>query len=201
MIALGCDHGGINLKTAIMKYLDEKGIEYKQEFIPVMSFIHTFDVRNMTHDYYSNSAATYKYYTNNYYGNPANHDDRMLMRSFRNTLGVSMREGFNKWAPFGLTAFATHELLLQKQKYEVAPEDTSYTGKTRNRLSVGGEISKRMGDLFHYGATGEVWVAGYGVGDFKINADQTVCPACGCRRLTRSLPGGTTTSTGCSARN
>ena len=29
MIALGCDHGGINLKTAIMKYLDEKGIEYK----------------------------------------------------------------------------------------------------------------------------------------------------------------------------
>lgn len=149
----------------------EKGIEYKQEFIPVMSFIHTFDVRNMTHDYYSNSAATYKYYTNNYYGNPANHDDRMLMRSFRNTLGVSMREGFNKWVPFGLTAFATHELLLQKQMYEVAPEDTSYTGKTRNRLSVGGEISKRMGDLFHYGATGEVWVAGYGVGDFKINAD------------------------------
>ncbi len=29
MIALGCDHGGINLKTAIMKYLDEKKIEYK----------------------------------------------------------------------------------------------------------------------------------------------------------------------------
>lgn len=29
MIALGCDHGGYNLVVAIKKYLDEKGIEYK----------------------------------------------------------------------------------------------------------------------------------------------------------------------------
>jgi ribose 5-phosphate isomerase B len=29
MIALGCDHGGINLKKEIMKYLVSKGIEYK----------------------------------------------------------------------------------------------------------------------------------------------------------------------------
>ena len=29
MIALGCDHGGINLKKAIMKYLDERNVEYK----------------------------------------------------------------------------------------------------------------------------------------------------------------------------
>lgn len=29
MIALGCDHGGLNLKNAIIKYLKEKNIEYK----------------------------------------------------------------------------------------------------------------------------------------------------------------------------
>ena len=29
MIALGCDHGGYNLMVAIKKYLDEKGIAYK----------------------------------------------------------------------------------------------------------------------------------------------------------------------------
>jgi ribose 5-phosphate isomerase B len=29
MIALGCDHGGINLKKKVMAYLDTKGIEYK----------------------------------------------------------------------------------------------------------------------------------------------------------------------------
>ncbi|MEE1062002.1 MAG: ribose 5-phosphate isomerase B [Ruminococcus sp.] len=29
MIALGCDHGGYNLICSIKKYLDEKGVEYK----------------------------------------------------------------------------------------------------------------------------------------------------------------------------
>lgn len=29
MIAIGCDHGGLNLKTAIISYLEKKGIEYK----------------------------------------------------------------------------------------------------------------------------------------------------------------------------
>ena len=29
MIALGCDHGGYNLMVAIKKYLDDKGIAYK----------------------------------------------------------------------------------------------------------------------------------------------------------------------------
>lgn len=28
MIALGCDHGGYELKVAVKKYLDEKGMEY-----------------------------------------------------------------------------------------------------------------------------------------------------------------------------
>ena len=29
MIALGCDHGGYLLKQSVMKYLDEKGLAYK----------------------------------------------------------------------------------------------------------------------------------------------------------------------------
>ena len=29
MIAIGCDHGGYKLKEEVKKYLDEKGIEYK----------------------------------------------------------------------------------------------------------------------------------------------------------------------------
>lgn len=29
MISIGCDHGGLNLKENIKKYLDEKGLSYK----------------------------------------------------------------------------------------------------------------------------------------------------------------------------
>ena len=31
MIALGCDHGGYELKQEIIKYLEEKNIPYKDE--------------------------------------------------------------------------------------------------------------------------------------------------------------------------
>lgn len=29
MIAIACDHGGLNIKNAVMKHLDELGLEYK----------------------------------------------------------------------------------------------------------------------------------------------------------------------------
>ena len=29
MIAIGCDHGGFKLKQAVMKHLEERGLEYK----------------------------------------------------------------------------------------------------------------------------------------------------------------------------
>ena len=29
MIAIGCDHGGINIKNAVIEYMKENGIEYK----------------------------------------------------------------------------------------------------------------------------------------------------------------------------
>ena len=28
-VAIGCDHGGINLKPVLIEYLNKKGIEYK----------------------------------------------------------------------------------------------------------------------------------------------------------------------------
>ena len=31
MIALGCDHGGYELKLEIIKYLEKKGLEYMRE--------------------------------------------------------------------------------------------------------------------------------------------------------------------------
>ena len=37
MIALGCDHGGYELKQEIKKYLDEKGIEYKDYIVRYIS--------------------------------------------------------------------------------------------------------------------------------------------------------------------
>ena len=35
MIALGCDHGGYELKQEIIKYLEENNIEYKDSDVTV----------------------------------------------------------------------------------------------------------------------------------------------------------------------
>ena len=45
MIAIGCDHGGYELKLEIIKYLEEKGLEYKDfgcdgESVDYLSLIH-----------------------------------------------------------------------------------------------------------------------------------------------------------------
>ena len=40
--------------------------------------------------------------------------------SIRNTLGLSLREGFNKWAQMGISLFATHRL----RTYDLLQDDS-----------------------------------------------------------------------------
>ena len=79
-----------------------------QDFIPVTSFIHTLRIRNAKHTVYSYDTPDH-YYADLFYGDPNNMSDRTRGYSIQNTLGIALREGFNKWAKAGLTAFASHE--------------------------------------------------------------------------------------------
>ena len=80
-----------------------------KEFIPVTSFIHTFDLSNLKHEYLAHST-TKNYYANNYYGDGNQIADLTRAMSVRNTFGIALREGFNKWAAMGSTLFGTHKL-------------------------------------------------------------------------------------------
>jgi hypothetical protein len=42
-------------------------------------------------------------------------DERTEYTQFTNTLGISLLEGFNKYAKFGLAAYATYEIRKYKQ--------------------------------------------------------------------------------------
>ena len=142
-----------------------------QEYIPVTSFIHTLNIRNARHTYYSYSTPD-NYYTNLYYGDPDNAHDRTKGFSVKNTLGIALREGFNKWAKAGLTAFASHELRQFKLPDLLGgmPVEKKYT---EHNVSVGGELSKTQGKTLHYGVLGEVVLAGSDIGQFEVtgNAD------------------------------
>lgn len=143
------------------------------EFIPVTSLIHTLDIRRLNHSYLSRNTPE-GYYANHYYGSWSDvHDDTRAL-SIRNTLGVALREGFNKWAQMGISLYASHKLrtyTLPELNFEGNPWKKKYT---EHDLSVGGVLSRTQGKIIHYNVDGELWVVGENVGDFKVDGVATL---------------------------
>ena len=148
-----------------------------QEFIPVTSFIHTLDVKRLLHrNDVSSSGLPSTYFTHDPFlrSSYANFRDETKALSVKNTLGVQLREGFNKWAKAGITLFASYDL----SHFNLPSTSTSDTLDLFDRyneshFSVGGEISKKEGRTFHYLAGAEFWAIGENAGDLDIhgNAD------------------------------
>ncbi len=137
------------------------------EYIPVTSFIHTLELKRLTHSYIAHENSE-NYYTNNYYGNLDNVKDETKALSLRNTLGVALREGFNKWAQMGISLFATHQ--LRNYRLPALIGDSVYQkGWTENDISIGSELSRTQGSLLHYFIDGELWLVGENTGDFKLD--------------------------------
>ena len=111
-----------------------------------------------------------EYFEHTYFGNDS--IDRNRRTSLRNTLGISLREGFNKWAKAGLTAFVTHEY-----RDFTLPDSTIIPGQRiikhykENVVYVGGELLKEQGKLLHYKVLGEVAVAGEDAGQFRVEGN------------------------------
>lgn len=141
--------------------------ETPQEFVPVSSFIHTLSIRNAKHTAYSYNTPD-NYYANLFYGDPDNMSDRTRAYAIKNTFGIALLEGFNKWAKAGLTLFASHEY-----RHFMLPDLLGSTkiGRTyvENSLTVGGRLNKAQGKALHYDVTGEVALLGEDVGQFDVD--------------------------------
>ena len=156
-----------------------------EEFVPVTSFIHTFHVERSNHRFRSGAEPTgdENLYENTYLQEGMSNDSTLAL-SFKNVLGISLLEGFNKYAKAGLTAYASHQvsrytLMNLGSDGTTTTEDGEETTRiplpnqtyTEHELYVGGELSKREGRLLHYRANGEVGLAGKAAGQFRINGD------------------------------
>ena len=143
------------------------------EFIPITSLVHTFHVQRLEHTLYGENGIPATYFTNKtpFYTSGYNRiHDLTTMLSVRNTLGVQLREGFNKWAKAGITLFATHELQRFKLPSAATTDSTDvFDTYTENHVSVGGEIRKTQGHTLHFNAGAEVWVIGPDAGDLDIH--------------------------------
>ncbi|MCR4994745.1 MAG: putative porin [Bacteroidales bacterium] len=143
-----------------------------QDFIPVTSFFHTMKVQLLKHNLYMDSQLPSGYWTRTepYYRSLFMGTDRTTALSLKNTLGVQLREGFNKWAKAGITLFAAHELERFDLPDSLSTDTTSLFNRyVENHVSVGGEIQKLLGKTLHYSAGVEFWAIGPKAGDLDIH--------------------------------
>lgn len=137
------------------------------EFIPVASIMHTLEVNRLQHTYLAHTDPK-KYYSHLYFGSPGYTQDCTKALSVRNTFGLAMREGFNKWAQMGITLFATHKL----RTYNLLDDNEQFNQRyTENDISIGGEVARTQGKLIHYNINGELWLVGPNIGNFAVDGN------------------------------
>lgn len=137
----------------------------KDEYVPVTSFFHTLQL-----DHYQRAYIAYQspenLYLNDYYALPSDSiNDRTKHTHIKNTLGVSLLEGFNKWAKAGIHIFAANEM----SRFSLPEIDGSFNSWTAKKFSVGGGITKKEGKTFHFDARGEFFLIGDQAGTLDIN--------------------------------
>lgn len=128
----------------VEKAKDDTTNTQKTEFVPVTSFIHTMKVERSRHQFTSEDEL-YKIYPEAYIqpGNKLVNDSTSYI-GVKNTLGIALLEGFNKYAKAGLTAFISHKL----SNYRLMDRDSVSVDKySEHEVFVGGELAKRQGKI------------------------------------------------------
>lgn len=168
-------------------YYEEEQINdttVNRTYIPVSSFIWTFDYKGGRHQFRNSNATEDHSFWENTYLNPDGTYDKTEYWSIRNTFGISLLEGFHKYAKAGLAAYATHEFRRYTQTtdtidrvIELPDELTPYpvakvSGQAnQNLLWVGAQLTKQRGSILTYDVTAEFGVVGDVVGDVKVNGN------------------------------
>lgn len=147
----------------------------KNEYVPVTSFIHTLSYKNYKRIYQAYQSPE-GYFSNTFlpvYGDGTYGNDSIYDVSkhsiLKNNFAIAMLEGFNKWVPLGLKIFASHEL----RSYAMPDEDGWLRSETDNSLSIGGQLQKTLGKMFHYKVQLETYLVGkkgHKAGDLFLDA-------------------------------
>ena len=139
------------------------------EFVPVARFIHTLKF-NQDDRSYINYQQPKNYYADTYL--PYDSIDKTKNLNIKNTFGISLLEGFNKWAVAGLTAYATYDFHRYTLPDTLPGSPAERLSKTNEyTLSIGGILQRSKGKSLNYKLRGETAIAGEDLGAFLLEAD------------------------------
>jgi hypothetical protein len=146
--------------------VSEEGDTLKR-FIPVAAVIYTLDYKDNKKRFYTqDTLITNKFYENrDFFKTGLSGQDSTSFWSMSNTLGLSMREGFNSWAKFDLTAFLTQDF-RNFTLMDTIPINREVSQKA---TYLGGELAKRTGQILRYDAKGSIGVLGDNLGDIHLS--------------------------------
>ncbi|MDE7335951.1 MAG: putative porin, partial [Muribaculaceae bacterium] len=141
-------------------------------FVPVSQAFWTFDFRTDEHRFTDKSSTDNSFFPQTYFTDQT--FDQTGQWAMRNALGMELLEGFNKWAKFGLSAYAMHEVA----RYSQTPADTIpgislpvAPKVTENSLFIGGRLAKQQGGILRYAANARVGIAGAKAGEVEVTGN------------------------------
>ena len=157
----------------------------REVYVPVTKFIYSLDYQTRRHRFINkNNGDAAKFFENTYI-TMTETDDNSYYWHLSNSLGIELMEGFQKWAKFGLSAYATYQIRKYSQttandKYQgVDPDGDLLTPLppgfdiapkvTQSLLWVGGRLEKTQGSLLKYAADAKFGIVGEAAGEIDIN--------------------------------
>ncbi len=160
-----------------------------EHLVPVTSIIYTLKYRDGRRRFKNNNATENLEFWDNTYFNPTLTNDLQSYWSLRNTVGVSLLEGFNKYAKAGLAAYATYEVRKYKMETAMADPEQLATGDaqlltplpdinlpdggSQNLMWIGAQLTKQQGHILNYDITGELGLVGEAAGEIKVDGGIT----------------------------
>ena len=137
-------------------------------FVPVSSFILTTAYESMNRLFTSKSPIIDTCYPQLFLPADSAINDFTEAWNLKNTFGLSLREGFQDWVKFGLTAY----IHFEKRRFTL-PIDSARSTIHYDEFStyLGAELSKQKGQLLTYHGRGEFCLAGTDLGEFRVEGD------------------------------
>ena len=147
-------------------------------FIPVASVIFTSHYMGQDRRFLSHDTARVtidgkemqridQFYPNRFYTGAV--DDSTSFSVFKNTVALSLREGFKPWVKFGLTAYIEHQL----RNYSMV-DNLPGAGRSKHRemaVHIGGILNKQQGENLRFNLQADLGVLGADLREMNLGGE------------------------------
>lgn len=145
---------------------DSTSLQGTRRFVPVAAFVHTAKFDHNRRFYIDNGRDRAFYIDDFFAGNDTINDQTRYM-SVENTFALEMTEGFKKWVKTGMRLFGKHQLT----RIALPDEQRQLVGTTFNYFTLGAQLMREQGKLFHYNVLGEIRTTGVDWGEFNVEGN------------------------------